>query len=48
MKQFLLILAVFFISALLVGAAKAGGGLSGGATEFTQIANNSELIMVRP
>ena len=45
MKQFLLILTVFFISALLVGAAKAGGGLTGGATEFTQIANNSELIV---
>jgi len=44
MKQMILVLAVFYISALWVGTAKAGGGLSGGATEFTQIANNAELI----
>jgi multisubunit Na+/H+ antiporter MnhB subunit len=48
MKQFILILTVFYISALWIGTAKAGGGLSGGATEFTQIANNAELITVRP
>jgi P-type conjugative transfer protein TrbJ len=45
MKQIILILAVFYISALFIGSAKAGGGLGGGATEFTQIANNSELIV---
>jgi P-type conjugative transfer protein TrbJ len=43
MKQILLILAVFYVSALFVRSANAGGGLGGGATEFTQIANNSEL-----
>ena len=31
------------ISDLLVVSADAGGGLGGGATEFTQLANNSEL-----
>jgi P-type conjugative transfer protein TrbJ len=44
MKQIILILAIFCISALRVGTANAGGGLGGRATEFTQIANNSELI----
>jgi P-type conjugative transfer protein TrbJ len=32
-----------FISGLLVKNVNAGGGLTGGATEFTQIANNAEL-----
>jgi P-type conjugative transfer protein TrbJ len=43
MKQMFLILAVFYISTLWAGAANAGGGLTGGSTEFTQIANNTEL-----
>jgi P-type conjugative transfer protein TrbJ len=46
MKQIflVLVLAAFYIFAFRTGAAKAGGGLGGGATEFTQIANNAELI----
>jgi P-type conjugative transfer protein TrbJ len=49
MKHFflILILAGFCIFALLLVLARtvnAGGGLGGGATEFTQIANNGELI----
>jgi P-type conjugative transfer protein TrbJ len=44
MKQILLISAVFYVFILLIGTANAGGGLGGGATEFTQIANNAELI----
>jgi P-type conjugative transfer protein TrbJ len=44
MRQLKLLLAFCIISGLLVGGVKAGGGLSGGATEITQIANNAELI----
>lgn len=45
MKRIVLVMVVFlYCSALFVGSVKAGGGLSGGATEFTQIANNAELI----
>jgi P-type conjugative transfer protein TrbJ len=39
------VIGVFYIFVLRTGTARAGGGLTGGATEFTQIANNSELIM---
>jgi P-type conjugative transfer protein TrbJ len=44
MKQIFLLIAVFYVFFLLTGTARAGGGLTGGATEFTQIANNSELL----
>lgn len=45
MKRMGLLFAVLYLSGLLIGSVRAGGGLSGGATEFTQIANNSELIV---
>ena len=44
MKHLKLLLAFCIISGLIVGGVNAGGGLSGGATEMTQIANNAELI----
>ena len=44
MKYIILITATFYLFVLLTGTARAGGGLGGGATEFTQIANNSELL----
>jgi P-type conjugative transfer protein TrbJ len=43
MKPFRLLLALCLISGLLVGSVDAGGGLTGGATEMTQLLNNSEL-----
>jgi P-type conjugative transfer protein TrbJ len=45
MKQLKLLLALCLVSGLLVGGVNAGGGLSGGATEMTQLANNAELAM---
>ncbi|MDR1978537.1 MAG: hypothetical protein LBQ42_07370, partial [Synergistaceae bacterium] len=39
-----LVLLTCLVSGLLVVNVNAGGGLSGGATEFTQLANNAELI----
>ncbi|MCL2009672.1 MAG: P-type conjugative transfer protein TrbJ [Synergistaceae bacterium] len=44
--KFLVVPAVLacFISGLLVKDVNAGGGITGGATEFTQIANNLELM----
>lgn len=44
MKKTALFLAVLYLSGLCVTSGLAGGGMSGGATEFTQIANNGELI----
>jgi P-type conjugative transfer protein TrbJ len=44
MKKAILVLTVFYLSALFAGPANAGGGITGGSTEFTQIANNAELI----
>ena len=44
MKHLKLLLAFCIITGLIVGGVNAGGGLSGGATEMTQIANNAELI----
>ena len=44
MKHLKLFLAFCIITGLIVGGVNAGGGLSGGATEMTQIANNAELI----
>ena len=44
MKRLWGILAFVCLSGLLVVSSYAGGGLGGGATEFTQIANNSELV----
>jgi P-type conjugative transfer protein TrbJ len=44
MKQLKLFIAFCIISGLIVGGVNAGGGLSGGATEITQLANNAELI----
>ena len=44
MKKTALVLAVLYLSGLCVTSGLAGGGMSGGATEFTQIANNGELI----
>jgi hypothetical protein len=48
MKQMKLLLVLCLVSGLLVGGVNAGGGMTGGATEFTQLANNAELITVRP
>jgi P-type conjugative transfer protein TrbJ len=45
MKQLKLLLAFCIISGLIVGSVNAGGGLSGGATEVTQLANNAELVV---
>jgi P-type conjugative transfer protein TrbJ len=39
-----LILAVLYFSALGVSSVRAGGGMTGGSTEFTQIMNNGELV----
>ena len=39
----MVILSLFF--AFLASSARAGGGMTGGATEFTQVMNNSELMM---
>jgi P-type conjugative transfer protein TrbJ len=44
MKQLKLLLAFCLISGLLVSGVNAGGGLSGGATEVTQLANHAELL----
>lgn len=44
MKKAVLIVTVLYLSGLFVTSVKAGGGMTGGATEFTQIANNGELI----
>lgn len=43
MKQLRFLLVLCLISGLSVGSVNAGGGMTGGATEFTQLANNSEL-----
>jgi P-type conjugative transfer protein TrbJ len=43
MKQLSTLLVFCLVSGLFVGSVNAGGGLTGGATEFTQLANNSEL-----
>jgi P-type conjugative transfer protein TrbJ len=43
MKQLKLLVALCLVSGLLVGSVNAGGGMTGGATEFTQLANNAEL-----
>jgi P-type conjugative transfer protein TrbJ len=44
MKLLKSLIALCLVSGLLVGSVNAGGGLSGGATEVTQLANNAELI----
>jgi P-type conjugative transfer protein TrbJ len=44
MKQLKFLLALCLISGLLVKSVNAGGGLSGGATEATQLSNHAELI----
>jgi P-type conjugative transfer protein TrbJ len=45
MKRLKFLLALCLVSGLLVGSVNAGGGLGGGATEVTQLANNAELAM---
>ena len=37
------VLAFSVLTGLMVGSVVAGGGLTGGATEMTQLANNAEL-----
>ena len=44
LKRMRLVSIAVILSMFSAIPARAGGGLSGGATEFTQIANNSELI----
>jgi P-type conjugative transfer protein TrbJ len=44
MKKFKKTIAVCLVCCFVAGAAYAGGGLGGGATEITQLANNAELI----
>jgi P-type conjugative transfer protein TrbJ len=44
MKRLKFLLALCLISGLLVKSVNAGGGLSGGATEATQLSNHAELI----
>jgi P-type conjugative transfer protein TrbJ len=43
MKQLKLLLVSCLVSGLLAGSVDAGGGMTGGATEFTQLANNAQL-----
>jgi P-type conjugative transfer protein TrbJ len=43
MKRLKFLIALCLISGLCVGSVNAGGGITGGATEFTQLANNAEL-----